>query len=112
MTRRVPLVLNSDVYTEELQPCDTLRFDGEYAEKIPLPKPLAQRLWLTQGRGTRASTDYRLLHPNEIRVDPDMLYIREGVRNLRIWIDDACWEWDSAGRGWLRHKVYRGDHDH
>lgn len=107
---RRPLVVNTDGFNEELRPNDTLdvRLSGEYADTIPLPDALARHMFLCQGRGMRISTDGRLLATKDFRVDTNSLSLPEGVRNLRVWLDKEVWEWDSAGKAWLRHELHRG----
>lgn len=109
MTQRTPIFVNAEGVFEELGPTDSIRLSGEHTEKVPLPKSLAQLLFLCQGRGVRISADYQLLAAGSCIVTPDHLCLNEGVRNLRIWLDDVVWEWDSAGQAWLQHKVYRED---
>ena len=80
---------------------------SEYSETIPLPDPLARRLFLNQCRGMRISSDGQLLDTSQMRVDTHTLFLKETVRNLRVWDKDEVWEWDSAGPAWLRHSIVR-----
>jgi hypothetical protein len=101
--------MGDDGLVTEADDATGLRLAGEYAKDIPLPKTLAQVLFLCQGRGIPISSDGQLLEAGACRITADRLLLTQEVRNLRIWLDDVVWEWDSAGQAWLQHKVYRED---
>jgi hypothetical protein len=87
---------------------DQLLLAGERTYEIPLPKKLGALLLLCQGRGIRITQDHQPLTIDEIAaVEPDKLVLTIEVRNLRVWLKDEVWEWDSAGEAWFSYRVER-----
>jgi len=81
---------------------------GIQARTIPLPRQLSQLFFLCEGRGIRITADHDHVSPADFTVTlSHLVFKKEGVRNLRVWLDDVVWEWDSAGEAWIKHTTWR-----
>lgn len=107
MTQRRPICVDDGGCFVEADDATGLRLAGKYAKDIPLPKTLAQTLFLCQGRGIPISSEGLLLEAGACSVTANRLLLTQEVRNLRVWLDDVVWEWDSTGEAWLRHTIYK-----
>ena len=75
---------------------------------VPLPKPLAQKLFFSQGLGCDMVANHQPVEKHHVvHVNTEEILFTSSITTLKIYAFGKCWNWDAAKPNiWTTHKIY------